>query len=140
MHLFTFFGCKVCHNKLPILDYWQFTRFHSLYFAIAKWLLIPTVSLGRRFVSLATSQKIILNYFLRQSTSALPKSAIHINRSLSRKHQVLNLFSACQIKDLKRRHRSVLCPARLAPRQADTGTSHRLTHLNLRDISTHIKM
>ena len=50
------------------------------------------------------------------------------------------LFSACQIKDLKRRYRSVSCPARLALRQADTGTLHRLTHLNLRDISTHLKL
>jgi len=83
----------------------------------------------------------------------------HINHSVSQKHQVLNLFSACQIcgsgscsathsrTDLKRRHRSVSCPARLAPcprhlrgGQADIGTSHRLTHLNLRDILIHIKL
>ena len=78
--------------------------------------------------------------FRLRFTSALPKSATHINHSVSQKHQVLNLFSACQITDLKRRHRSVSCPARLALQQADTGTSHRLTHLNLRDILTHIKL
>ena len=31
-------------------------------------------------------------------------------------------------------------PARLVLPQADTGTSHRLTHLNPRDILTHIKL
>ena len=50
-----------------------------------------------------------------------------------------HLFPACQIKYLERWHRSVLYPVRLVTQQADTGTSHRHTHLNLKDIFKHIK-
>ena len=61
---------------------------------------------------------------------------------------VNRLFRLCNQRLLRsyaktpsqRRYRSVSCPARLVLPQADTGTSHRLTHLNLRDISTHIKL
>ena len=51
-----------------------------------------------------------------------------------------HLFSAYQIKDLERQHRSVSCSTHLDLQRANANNSHWLAHLNLRDIFKHLKM
>ena len=98
-NLFTFFGSKVCHVKIPVLDYWRFPRFHSPYFANAKLVLILSVSQARRFLALSQT---ILNRLLgrvlgQPCQNPLSHSSLCIGETSSVLSQSQRQFDTSQI-------------------------------------------